>query len=229
MGKITRKELTVSLQNELQSVFDYVEGSEQGEISASLSTHIASKNNPHSVTKAQVGLGSISDGLQSTTESHIANKSNPHNVNHTHVGAPPTSRTISTGSGLKGGGSLASNRSLSLDLSYTDGRYMRKSGNQTINGHVMVNGGLTVRGNNGEYLFTNAIDSNDRGTHMYLRPNVGGEMRVTQKGGTTKWLPMRAQSFKNKNNRLAYHKYDDISWGTGNPRGGTTGDIYIKY
>lgn len=65
----------------------------------------------------------IIDVIQSDLSSHISDEDNPHNVNYSQVGAPPTSRRIDTGTGLSGGGSLASNKNLTLDTSYLDNRY----------------------------------------------------------------------------------------------------------
>lgn len=56
--------------------------------------------------------------LQSTwwalVTGHIASTSNPHGTTAAQVGAPPTSRTITAGSGLQGGGDLSSDRTLSI-------------------------------------------------------------------------------------------------------------------
>ena len=68
-----------------------------------LNSHINNKNNPHEVTKAQVGLGNVNNtsdtdkpvstaqrqainGVDTKVDTHIANKNNPHQVTKTQVG-----------------------------------------------------------------------------------------------------------------------------------------------
>lgn len=54
-----------------------------------LSTHLKDKDNPHGVTKTQVGLGNVLDVKQATKtefDAHTQNKSNPHGVTKTQVG-----------------------------------------------------------------------------------------------------------------------------------------------
>src|SRR5690606_10208339 len=46
-------------------------------------------------------------------------------------GKVSTSRTLTAGTGLTGGGNLTANRSFSLDTGYTDGRYLRADANST--------------------------------------------------------------------------------------------------
>ena len=51
--------------------------------------HFNNTNNPHSVTKTQVGLGNVSNNLQATKvefDAHINNKENPHAVTKSQVG-----------------------------------------------------------------------------------------------------------------------------------------------
>lgn len=74
--------------------------------------HITNKNNPHNVTKNQIGLGNvnntsdankpvstaqataIADAKKAATD-HIANKNNPHDVTASQVGAAPTAHASS--------------------------------------------------------------------------------------------------------------------------------------
>src|SRR5690606_28092554 len=49
----------------------------------------------------------------------------------------PTSRTLTAGTGLTGGGDLTANRSFALDLTYTDGRYVNTTGD-------IMEGNLTI-------------------------------------------------------------------------------------
>jgi len=44
-------------------------------------------------------------------------------------------------------------------------------------------------------IFTNAIDHNGSGVHLYARPLSGGELRATVKGSTSTYVPIRAQHF----------------------------------
>lgn len=73
------------------------------EITSDLEAHKSDKNNPHSVTKTQVGLGNVDNtsdadkpistaaetrlsALDSVIDAHTGNKSNPHNVTKAQVG-----------------------------------------------------------------------------------------------------------------------------------------------
>lgn len=123
MGLITRQELHASLRQELDDVRSYIDATNALE----LGQHIANTNNPHRVTKAQVGLGSV-DNIKQATKSEFdahVNTRNPHGTNSADVGAVPLSRQVIAGTGLSGGGALGSNRTLSLDRDYTDNRYLR--------------------------------------------------------------------------------------------------------
>lgn len=51
--------------------------------------------------------------------------------------AVPTSRTITAGTGLTGGGDLTANRSFALDTGYTDGRYVNTTGD-TMTGNLLA-------------------------------------------------------------------------------------------
>ena len=59
------------------------------EMDESSSGHASKKDNPHSVTKSQVGLGNVTNDKQATKtefDSHTGNKSNPHGVTKAQVG-----------------------------------------------------------------------------------------------------------------------------------------------
>lgn len=60
------------------------------------------------------GYGITDAALASDLTSHENDTSNPHGVTASQVGAPPTSRTITAGTGLTGGGDLSANRTISL-------------------------------------------------------------------------------------------------------------------
>lgn len=222
MSKITRQELSASLRQELDDVYNYINGSNNELFGA----HMDARNNPHQVTKAQVGLGNVDDVKQASLtafNSHTGNQSNPHNVTTAQIGAVPTSRSVETGTGLSGGGNLTSNRTLSLDLNYCDTRYVRKTGG-SMNGNLVVSGFLdtatAVRSN-----IYRTFDS----TFMHIQPRQDGEVRITRLGTTSTYESIRAKDFKDPNGNVAYHKGSNIKWGTSNPSGGSDGDIYIQY
>ena len=52
---------------------------------AAVPGHIASKDNPHSVSKAQVGLGDV-DNVKQAPYTHVTDKGNPHGVTKAQVG-----------------------------------------------------------------------------------------------------------------------------------------------
>lgn len=59
------------------------------EMSESSDGHASKKDNPHSVTKSQVGLGNVTDDKQATKtefDAHTGSKSNPHGVTKAQVG-----------------------------------------------------------------------------------------------------------------------------------------------
>jgi len=206
VGKITRNELIQELQDELQNVFDYVNGTDP----LALGNHIADHNNPHQVTKAQVGLGNVSNVLQASKsefDAHVANLNNPHQVTASQVGAVPVARKVNVGTGLSGGGSLTGDITLSLNLSYTDERYLGKtakaSDSDKLDGYhasdfMKVNDTFLDMGNN------DGIEYNDSaGEH--------GEFYFKMDG----------------TNYRAYHS-GNIRYGSSNPSGGVNGDIYIQ-
>lgn len=56
---------------------------------ADLTSHVNNRNNPHSVTKEQVGLGNVTNVEQASKvdfQSHSTNRNNPHGVTKTQVG-----------------------------------------------------------------------------------------------------------------------------------------------
>src|SRR5690606_28364811 len=101
MGLITRQELAPALRQELDDVKNYIDGSNNEE----MGRHMNDTNNPHNVTKEQVGLGNISNSLQGDFEAHVAER-NPHGTTAEDVGAVPVGRSITAGTGLSGGGQL---------------------------------------------------------------------------------------------------------------------------
>lgn len=56
---------------------------------ADLNAHIQNRNNPHNVTKQQVGLGNVTNVEQATKQefnAHATNRNNPHNVTKSQIG-----------------------------------------------------------------------------------------------------------------------------------------------
>lgn len=66
-----------------------IAGETAGGVQANLNEHIAETENPHKVTKAQVGLSNVDNVKQATKaefDIHTADKANPHNVTKSQVG-----------------------------------------------------------------------------------------------------------------------------------------------
>lgn len=66
-----------------------IAGETAGGVQANLNEHIAETENPHKVTKAQVGLGNVDNVKQATKtefDIHTADKTNPHGVTKSQVG-----------------------------------------------------------------------------------------------------------------------------------------------
>lgn len=72
----TEAEFTMQMARELNAV----------QVTESMTSHMASKENPHSVTAAQIGAAE-SGHSHKTMDDHVASKENPHNVTHAQIGA----------------------------------------------------------------------------------------------------------------------------------------------
>src|SRR5690606_37000221 len=64
------------------------------------------------------------------------------------------------------------------------------SGTSSFTGRITATGGLRVGGGTGQYVFTNAIQNDVAGTHLYLRTVSGGEIRATLNDTTTTYIPL---------------------------------------
>lgn len=108
------------------------------EIESNLTSHINNKNNPHQVTKEQIGLSNVDntadvdkpistatqsaiDAVKEEINTHINNKDNPHNVTVEQIGAIPTGglKTIN-GNSLEGEGNIVISSSGSGESSVLD-------------------------------------------------------------------------------------------------------------
>ena len=59
------------------------------EITPNITSHMENSENPHGVTKSQVGLGNVDNAKQASKtefDSHTGNKANPHGVTKSQVG-----------------------------------------------------------------------------------------------------------------------------------------------
>jgi DNA-binding beta-propeller fold protein YncE len=79
----------------------------------------------------------------------------------------PVTRIVSAGTGLSGGGDLSSDISLFLDTTYTDGRYVKQSGNSNITGNVYVTGNIYL---NGQQLTVGGMSSGN-----YVKSDISGQ------------------------------------------------------
>lgn len=201
-GIITRGELALSLRQELDDVKNYIAGSNN----EAIGEHIASRINPHGVDKSQVGLSEVLNVKQATYAeyyAHINHNNNPHSVTAEQVGALTSSRRISTGLGLSGGGSLTSDISLSIDTAYLDTRYALKTGT-TVNAETLSG-----------YKHSDFLKMNETSLELAMSTAL-----------TTNGI----EFFFRKNGRYArLYSSDTISFGTAPPSGGETGHIYIQY
>ena len=109
----------------------------QGSVSG-FDSHLTDTNNPHAVTKTQIGLGNVDNtsdankpistatqtALNSKADSsalsaHVVDTGNPHSTTAAQIGAAPTSRTITTTAPLTGGGDLSADRTLAISAATT--------------------------------------------------------------------------------------------------------------
>jgi hypothetical protein len=65
------------------------------------------------LAKADVGLGSVSNALQLVAANNLSDLANAGTA-RTNLGVPPSTRTVSAGTGLTGGGDLSADRSLAV-------------------------------------------------------------------------------------------------------------------
>lgn len=127
-------------------------------LESTVNAHIGNKNNPHSVTKTQVGLSNvdntsdlakpistatqtaldtISGNVTAVTDDladHIADKGNPHGVTKAQVGLSNVDNTSDTAKPV----STAQQQALDTKLD--------KSGDKTFDGNLTITGNLTVSG-----------------------------------------------------------------------------------
>lgn len=127
-------------------------------LQSTVNTHIGNKNNPHSVTKAQVGLSNvdntsdlakpistatqaaldtISGNITAATDNladHIADEGNPHNVTKAQVGLSNVDNTSDAAKPVSTATQTALNKKLD------------NSGDKTFDGNLTVTGNLTVSG-----------------------------------------------------------------------------------
>jgi hypothetical protein len=205
MGLITRQELSVALRQELDDVYNYIAGSNNAE----MGTHMANMNNPHNVTKEQIGLGLVPNYVPAREVdllSHAQNNLNPHNVTASQVGAVPTTRNLLVGTGLTGGGTLSANRTFALDTAYTDARYLLKG----------------AKASDADKLDGLSSSAFHKVGSRFIDMGAGREIYY---GGTTNNFYFRQEGHYD---RRVYHD-DNITRGTANPSGGMDGDIYIQY
>lgn len=206
MGKITRQELADALRMELDDVKNYIDGSNN----VAYEGHMNNLNNPHGVTKAQIGLSQVENQKNANfydLENHMLDRNNPHDVTAIQIGAAPLARAINTTSGVAGGGTLFGDLTLRLDFNLLDLRYTKADGTASnsakLNGHTedafMKHGQTYLRMANDDGI---VYDDLDQPGEFYFKIDAV--------------------------NKRAYHA-GNIKHGTGNPSGGKNGDIYIQY
>lgn len=111
--------------------------------------------------------------------------------------------SISVGTGISGGGLLDTSRTLSLDTTYTDNRYVNSAGD-TMTGDLWFNGGtryigtsdnnqLTIRTNNTDRLTVLANGNVGIGT---TNPSSGLKLHVEGKVGATEYCDQNGNNCK---------------------------------
>lgn len=127
-------------------------------LQSTVNAHIANKNNPHEVTKAQVGLGNVdntsdadkpvSTATQAALDTingnvtavtddladHMADEGNPHNVTKAQVGLSNVDNTSDAAKPVSTATQTALNKKLD------------NSGDKTFDGNLTITGNLTVSG-----------------------------------------------------------------------------------
>lgn len=186
---------------------------------------------------------------------HIGNQNNPHGVTPGQISAVPTVRNVGTGTGLTGGGSLSVNRSLSLDLSYTDGRYLGKSAKANdadkLDGYhassfaklsgASFTGPVAALSSSGKALELNAADGGYKtNTMSFVKNGTANNYEWNMEfdtGATNRDFWMKASGGGSMRFNVdgdvrvkgkSVHT-GNVGYGTANPSGGSNGDIYIQY
>lgn len=90
------------------------------------------------------------------------------------------STTVTGNVGINGGGSLAANRQLSLDLTYTDGRYPRRNGG--TGSYVDMDGRFDVKSTHGSGIVTRFHDGNSGVATIYRSGDASFSGVVTAGG-----------------------------------------------
>jgi hypothetical protein len=93
------------------------------------------------LAKADVGLGSVSNALQLVAANNLSDLANAGTA-RTNLGVPPSTRAVSAGTGLTGGGDLSADRSFAV--TYGTGAGTAAQGNDTrITGAIPASTGTT--------------------------------------------------------------------------------------
>lgn len=93
------------------------------------------------LAKADVGLGSVSNALQLVAANNLSDLTNAGTA-RTNLGVPPSTRAVSAGTGLTGGGDLSADRSFAV--TYGTGAGTAAQGNDTrITGAIPASTGTT--------------------------------------------------------------------------------------
>lgn len=213
MGKITRQELAPTLRQELDDVYNYIQGSNNAEFGA----HMANRSNPHGVTKDQIGLGNVSNVLQaSKTEfiylasdftEHVNNVSNPHFVTKAHVGLGNVSNVLQASKAEFD--SHKNNKNNPHGVTVAQIGAVPNIGGE-VTSYFRASGTGAPKSGSGVEIKSELILSYDRSRGRYLPLDIRAS-EVTIIG------------------RKVYTAGDSVKYGSSAPSGGNDGDIWIQY
>lgn len=124
-----------------------------------------------SIAYSRLPVGTGSSQVARGNHTHTAASIGAAPANHTHSGYVPTSRAISAGTGLMGGGSLSSDRTISVD-----GTVVRTTGNQTIGGTKTFSSDLYLNGG----LYTHSVRAASGSNSLLLTANNYNFIDISQ-------------------------------------------------
>ncbi len=149
-----------------------------------INTHANKTDNPHSVTKAQVGLGSVDNVKQATKadfDAHVGD-GGKHPTALSQLNGDSTHRTVTDAEKAAWNGKLNAGAK-AADSDKLDGidssQFVRNDRNNTINGNLAVNGYLQAKGFVSDTTDTVRVMFPSGGAYRTGTSNVTGAIKIT--------------------------------------------------
>lgn len=106
----------------------------------------------------------------------------------------------------RGNGTSTSDQLLRIGTNTSNKKFMDAFVDEFyVGGDGRFAGGIRVGGGSGQYVFTNVVQNDVTGTHLYLRSFAGAEVRFTANNSTTSYLDARAENYYTRGNAGEFH------------------------